>query len=62
MVDWNNISCKTCQHRKRCKGISKGSKSCQEKLGLVSVEKEKEINPHIMLWGLYNKYGGKPNE
>jgi len=54
MVDWKNISCKTCKSKKKCKGISKGSKKCQELLGLIEVVKEKGYHPHIMFWALYN--------
>ena len=57
MTDWKEISCKTCAYRKKCKGkISKGSRKCQENLGLVEKKEEKAYHPHIMYWGLYNKY------
>jgi len=56
MIDWNQISCKTCKYKKKCKNISKGSRACQEKLGLVERKKDKSMHPHIMYWALYNKY------
>jgi len=63
MVDWKTISCKTCKFKKKCKSVAKGSRKCQERLGLMEKRpEEKEYHPHIFLWALYNKYGGKPND
>jgi len=56
-MNWNNISCKTCKHKKKCKGKwSKGSSKCQQMLGLEEKKEEKQLHPHVILWGLYNKY------
>ena len=57
MINWKEISCKTCDYKKKCKGRwSKGSKHCQELLGLVEKKEEKQMHPHILLWAMYNKY------
>lgn len=57
MINWKDISCKTCKHKKKCKGkTSKRSQLCQQYLGLVEKKVEKDIHPHIMYWALMNKY------
>jgi len=56
-MDWKNLKCKDCKYKKKCKGkISKGSRKCQELLGLVEKKVEEKMHPHVILWGLYNKY------
>jgi len=60
-MDWKTISCKTCKYKKKCKGVSKGSRKCQEKLGLMEKKIEPSYHPHLLLWALYNVNGGKPN-
>jgi len=55
------VSCKYCKYRKRCRkhGISKGSRVCQENLGLI--EKKEEVKgvsdrakTTAILWAIYN--------
>jgi len=49
------FNCKTCKFKKKCRGrISKGSRICKERLGLLEKREETHYHPHIVFWALYN--------
>jgi len=59
-------SCKTCPHN--CKGISRGSKKCKIKLGIIKPKKKLSTSQmmNAILWYYYNSskglYDGKEKQ
>ena len=54
------VSCKYCKFKKRCRkqGVSKGSRICQENLGLIEKREVKGVSNRAkttaILWAIYN--------